>query len=128
MINAALIIPLPPSTKVEDTRGLTKKAVGLYPCINAFSCGEYVLLKLNNAGSPQGFCSAKEITVCGCKRKAEGIAEDIPEQTFEIYQKRLEEVTADWPMSDPYRQYLEQAWATYNQEQEAANEQDSVPE
>jgi len=116
MIKSSLIIPLPPSATAEDAKGITKRAIGLYPCINDGTCTEYALVKINGFGNPQAFCSAKEITINGCKRHVDGIGEDIPPQTFETYQERLKTVTEIWPMSETYQQYLAREWDTFNQQ------------
>jgi len=124
------VIPLPPETGASASKGGTKQAVGLYPCINKNKCAEYILIKLDNSGNPYGVCSPHEVNIKGCrKRKVHGLPEDIPPQTYEAYQQALEYVSDLKVIPDTYLMFLEQAWSQHKPEEvehESARTQDGI--
>lgn len=126
-MNRNLIIPLPPGSEAEDFQGVSKKAVGFYPCINSDrSCTEYLLVKLDTKGRPYANCSKGEISHAGCTRSLKGKQEDVPEQTFEAFERTLELVSAEWPVAEVYKHYLHSAWTKHLKEtQEADHDRDA---
>lgn len=115
MLKSSLIIPLPPGSTAPAATGESKPAVGLYPCIGD-DCGEYSIVRLDNKGRPYLRCSAKDITINGCKRGADGVPADVPLQTLEVYSDRLTQITESWPMAEPYRHFISAAWNDYLKE------------
>lgn len=110
------VIPLPPDAEASAARGDTKRAIGLYPCINNGHCSEFILIKLDAKGFPYGACSSDQITFRGCKKRSvKGAPEDIPPQTFEAYQAALERVQGLVPIRECYTRYLENRWNEYNE-------------
>jgi len=113
-MNKDLIIPLPPGMHEGDFEGKSKAAVGFYPCINKDrDCTEYLLVKIDNHGKPYANCKRGEITARGCTRSVKGIQSDVPDQTFESYEKAVAYVSGEWPMPDVVARYLDEAWRSY---------------
>ncbi|WP_417449535.1 hypothetical protein [Kordiimonas sp.] len=120
------LIPLPPNATAPAARGNTKRAIGIYPCINGGHCDQFVLVKLDNRGCPYGTCSPEEVTVKGCRKRAvKGAPEDIPPQTYEAYLAALERVQELKGVPESYVRYLDAAWERYNRE-EATDASDSA--
>jgi len=125
-MNKAWLIPLPPGSEASAARGETKRAVGIYPCINDGHCDQFILVKLDNKGHPYGTCSPHEVNIKGCKtRKVKGAPEDVPEQTYTAYQDALKQVQELTDIPDSYTRYLENAWANHKPE-EAQHENISI--
>jgi hypothetical protein len=121
-MNRAWLIPLPPAAVATAAKGETKRAVGLYPCINDNQCDQFILVKLDNKGHPYGTCSPHDINIKGCRvRSIKGAPDDVPEQTHAAYLDALETVQSLTDIPGSYLKYLEHAWATYEPE-EAADE------
>lgn len=120
MINSNLIIPLPPDSTGEQHDGRTCPAVGLIACTGD-NCGEYALLKINKQGKFYADCRRGEITVNGCKGSIKGDCTGQP-QTYEAYQSQLTLLGDAFPVPDMYKRYLENAWNTYLEKQEASDE------
>ncbi len=112
------IIPLPPTAEAQAASGASKKAVGIYPCINNNHCEQFLVVKVSNNGRPYGTCSRQEISSKGCTREVKGLAVDVPEQTYAAYQTALKTVEELVAVPDTYKRHLEAEWNRYN-EQEA---------
>lgn len=128
-MKTSLIIPLPPGTEGQAASGLSKAAVGLYPCLNDGDCIEYFVVKIDSNGCPYGNCSKRERLGGACGRKGPvGLPKDAPIQTYEEYQKQLAIVLEGFPMPPVYKLYLEREWQVYNEREAEHDRRIETPE